>query len=132
MAKPPSYTTESDVKRDVKKLLNTHRWFWWMPSNNGYGVSGVSDFCALRGGVFLAIETKFDKRKPTAMQKGFLQSVEAEHGFAFVVNEHRLEALRLWLEAFDRSVAATSKNERPTDEDGALMLDCIGAMTREF
>ena len=54
--------SESDVKKYVKKILDDHGWKWWMPPANGFGQAGISDFNALRSGVFLAVETKFYAR----------------------------------------------------------------------
>lgn len=125
-------TNEKGVKRAVKKLLDEHRWFWWMPAANGFGVSGVSDIIALRGGVMLAIETKFKSNKPTEMQKAFLTSVAAEQGMAFVVTEARIETLKHWLEAFDRAVEARAKGDREAPEDGALLINCVREMQKEF
>lgn len=123
---------EKDVKREVKKLLDKHNWFWWMPPANGFGKVGVADFNAIRGGVFLAIETKFGKNKPTVHQSAFLTSIQAEDGFGFVVNEDRIEWLRQWMDAFDRATVAASKNEKPAAEDGATLLNAIREMTHEL
>jgi hypothetical protein len=128
MAKQRTYSNESDVKAEVKKLLNQHHWFWWCPPANGFGRSGISDFNALRGGVFLAIETKFGKNKPTAMQIGFLDSVASERGIALLVNEHNLDALAVWLERFDQAVQAQFEGKDVTQSDGAAMLDAMAAM----
>ena len=84
---------EGDVKAAVKKLLNKHKWYWWMPGANGYGTQGVSDFLCLRNGTFLAIETKFGKNKPTASQDLFLSTVVANGGAAIVVTENDIEKL---------------------------------------
>jgi hypothetical protein len=128
--KPAQMEKEKHVKAEVKKLLDTHNWFWWMPPANGFGRVGVSDFNAMRGGVFIAIETKFGKNsKPTALQVAFLNSIRAEDGFAFVVNERNLEWLKAWLEAFDRSVEAASWKKKPTDEDGAMMVNALKELT---
>lgn len=120
---------ENGVKRAVKKLLNRHKWFWWMPAANGFGQQGVADFCALRAGVFLALETKFGSNKPTVLQVAYLNSVRAEGGFSFVVTEKTLDWLEIWMVAFDRAIEATKRNEKPDDRDGAAMLDAINAMT---
>lgn len=132
MIKLEVFRNESDVKKAIKKLLDQHNFFWWMPPMNGYGKSGVSDFLALRAGVFLAIEAKYGSNTPTTMQRGFLLSVQAESCFGFVVNETRLTWLQTWLEAFDRSIAAAGRNQEPAPEDGALMLDAIREMTSDL
>ena len=125
------YTNEKDVKAELKRMLNIHNWFWWMPSANGYGTSGVADFCAIRNGVFMALETKFKNNQPTVMQKSYLVSIVAEDGLSFVVNEDRLIWLASWLEAFDRAVAAESRGEKPAEMDGALLIDAVKEMTTD-
>lgn len=127
-----SYQKEADVKAEVKKILNAHGWYWWMPPANGFGKSNV-DFNALRGGVFLAIETKFGKNKSTPLQLAFLSSIAAESGFGFVVRETTIDAFRTWMEAFDRSAARMMEaGGQVASEDGAAMLNAIAALTTEL
>ena len=122
-------TDEKGVKREVKKLLDVHKYFWWMPPANAYGKSGISDIHAIKAGVFLAIETKFGDRQPTPMQVAFLNSIRSQDAFGFVVNEKTLGWLAVWLEAFDRATIAQSKSEEVADADGAAMIDAIRMMT---
>ena len=129
MAKETSYTNEADVKRRVKKLLDQHKWFWWMPPANGFGRSGIADFNALRGGVFIAVETKFGKNKPTPMQIGFLESVQSESGIAFIVNDQNIFAFELWLAHFDNAVQAQAEQRDVDPVDGAAMLDAMRALS---
>lgn len=86
----PTYKSEADVKTQVKKLLKEHGWFHWMPGANGFGMQGVSDFLALKNGVFLALETKFGKGTLTVLQRCFLRQVKDHGGLAFVVSETNL------------------------------------------
>jgi len=130
--KPPVYTNEKDVKREVKKLLDKHGWFWWMPPANGFGKTGIADINAVRKGVFLAVETKFGANKPTIMQTAFLNSVRQEDCFGFVVCEKRVVWLAMWMQAFDNAVAAQQRQEEPAAEDGAAMIDAIRELTREL
>lgn len=116
---------EADVKKQVKKLLDDAGWFWWMPPANGFGKVGVSDFNALRNGVFLAVETKFGRNKPTANQNAYLNSIMAEDGIAFVVDEQNIEWFEAWLAAFNRATIAQSHNQQVTPEDGATMVNAI-------
>lgn len=127
-----TYHKEADVKAEIKKLFNKHNWFWWMPPANGFGKAGTSDFHALRDGVFMCVEAKFGSNKPTALQVGFLNSITAQGGIAFVVNEKRMELFSGWLEAFDRSALAAAQKKSIAHEDGALMLDAIREMTSEL
>lgn len=123
---------EADVKKKVKQLLNKHNWFWWMPPANGFGKAGTSDFHALRAGVFVALETKFGTNKPTALQKGFLQSVKSEKGLAFVVDDSNIEQFAAWLDAFDRATAAMGRGEKVDPDDGSIMLNALIAMTEKM
>ena len=120
---------EKDVKTRVKKLLDKHGYFWWMPPANGYGKAGISDFHALKAGVFLAIETKFGSNKPTILQVGFLNSIRQEQGFAFAVNEKTIEWFAKWLQAFDNAAEAVGSHKAVESQDGADMLDAIAALT---
>lgn len=123
---------ESDVKKKVKELFNKHGFFWWMPPANGFGKAGTSDFHAIRSGVFIALETKFGSNKPTALQKAFLQSIKAEKGLAFVVDEGNIGHFSAWLDAFDRATESISKEEPVSAEDGSIMLNAIAAMTEKM
>lgn len=96
---PKNITVERDVKNVVKKLLTEFGWHWWMPASNAFGTSGASDFHAVKEGMFLAIETKVKGRKPTALQKRFLDEIRAAAAFGLLVDETRLTLLRDWLEA---------------------------------
>lgn len=125
----PVYTSEKDVKREIKKMLDKAGWFFWMPPANGYGKTGVSDILAIKDGVFVAIEAKYGRNKPSPMQSAFLMSIKAESGFGFVVNDSNIEWLDTWLTAFARAQNAIASGEKIADEDGPLMLDAIHAMT---
>jgi hypothetical protein len=136
---------EKLVKAQVKKLLDDHGWFWWMPPANGFGMTGVADFNAIRKGVFLAIETKWGKNPPTVMQKAYLNSILAENGFGFVVNDTNMPFFMQWMKAFDRAerqVAEQMANPplppedgspvpepQPTSDVGSAMLNAIRVLT---
>lgn len=132
MTKAYTFKNEGDVKKRVKAILDQYKWFWWMTPANGFGKSGISDISALKDGVYMAIETKFGSNKPTAMQKGYLSSVQSQGAFAFVVNDHNIGWFDVFMQAFTRSVEAKKKNTEPLDEDGAAMLNAIHAMTQDY
>jgi hypothetical protein len=132
MTREVVYRKEADVKKVVKKLLDQHGWFWWMPPMNGFGQTGISDFNALKNGVFMGCETKFGKNAPTAMQKAFLQSITQEDAIAFCVSERNIEHFEAWLGAFDRATIAQSKGEDVAPEDGAMMLNAMAELQSAF
>jgi hypothetical protein len=122
---------EKDVKLRVKTLLDKHGWFWFMPPANAYGRTGISDFIAIRAGVMLAVETKFQS-KPTPMQVGFLRSIAAESGMAFLVDEKTIETFASWLAAFDTATKMAGEGKTPGAEVGGPLLDAIKAMTEGY
>ena len=126
---PKEYHSEKDVKKAVKAILDADGWFWWMPAANGMGTTGVSDFCALKAGCFLAIETKFGKNPATPLQKAFLTSVRATDNFAFLVSETTVDYLKAYIEAFDRATEAALKKQDVSPEDGAMMLNAIRVLS---
>ena len=127
-----THTKEGHVKDDVKALLDRFGWFWFMPPANAYGKSGISDIIAVKRGTFLAVETKFGANKPTAMQIGFLNSIRANDGFAFVVTERNLEWLEAFLESFDISVECASKKMDVPPEHGARMLNALAELSNKL
>lgn len=127
-----AFPKEADVKQKVKKLLDRHSWFWWMTPANGFGKSGVADFCAFKHGTFMAVETKLHPNKPSEMQKAYLRSIRVEKGFAFVVSDKTIDDFEAWLGAFDRAVKTASHGEKPAPEDGAIMLNTIASMSQLY
>lgn len=125
-----TYKREKDVKARVKKLLDAYDWFWWMPSANGFGTPGIADICALhKGGVFLGVETKFGNNKPTEHQKAFLETINANNSFGFVVSDQTIDVFEKWLENFDISVKTASHRQQIPDEVGATVVDAIRILT---
>lgn len=122
---------EAQVKAQVRDLLREHKWKFRMPASNAFGRSGLSDFIAFKSGVFMAIETKSNGNTLTQLQRDFLVEVNSEQGFGFTVDEARLAVLDEFLKRFDRASVDAIKR-KIMSEDGARMLDCIAAMTREL
>ena len=129
MRKPTNENETKTVKAPVKKLLTAHGYFWWMPPANGFGQTGISDIHAVKSGMFLAIETKYGKRDPTPMQKGFLDSVRAADHFGFVVRDTTLDAFAAFLKYLDKSIEVTAQGLVPDAEIGGPLLDAIKALT---
>lgn len=86
-------TPEGKVKAAVKKLLDQHNIYYFMPATGGYGRSGIPDFVGVARGRFFAIETKAGKAKPTALQLRELDRIKASGGLAFVINEDTVDDL---------------------------------------
>lgn len=86
-------TPEGKVKAAIKKLLDEHNIYYFMPATGGYGRSGVPDFIGCARGRFFSIEAKAGKAKPTALQLREMERIKASGGLAFVINEETIDDL---------------------------------------
>lgn len=123
---------EKGVKTMIKRLLDYHGYFHWMPSANGYGMQGVSDHHAIKDGVFVVIEAKFGRNKPKPLQKSFAAHIITNSGFAFCVNEANIDHLAWWLESFATATMAQVEGREVPQEHGARMLNAITVLTEPF
>ena len=87
-------TPEKKVKNQCRKVLDELKASHFPPATGGYGKSGVSDIVACIDGLFVAIECKAGKNKPTPLQEAYLDQVRAAGGVALVINERNVELLR--------------------------------------
>lgn len=81
-------TPEGKVKRDVKKfLIEIGAWFY-MPVQNGMGVTGIPDFIVCINGRFVAIETKAPGKLSnlSANQQAQLASISRAGGATLVAD----------------------------------------------
>jgi hypothetical protein len=91
--------SESDVKREIKKLLKQFGIWYFMPQAGKFGTSGIPDFvCCTPKGRFLSIEAKFGYNKPSDLQQSRMEDIRAKGGIAIWVNENRLLQLEALLE----------------------------------
>lgn len=92
-------TPESKVKKKVREILDKREPnYFFMPSMNGYGSSGVPDFIACIDGRFIGIECKADGNQPTRLQLKNLQQIVDAGGHAFVVNHESLGVFSMMLD----------------------------------
>ena len=75
------------VKDPIKKMLKARGIQHITVTTNGFGTSGWPDICFLYRGVFVGIECKFGKNKPSALQEQKLDYIKAQGGIAMLVNE---------------------------------------------
>jgi hypothetical protein len=94
-------TPEAKVKARVRKVLDEHKVYHFMPATGGYGRAGVPDIIACFNGQFIAIETKAGKGKTTALQERELSRIAESGGVTFVINEDNLDDLGLYFMTFD-------------------------------
>lgn len=85
-------TPEGKVKNDIKKVLDKHKIWYFMPSANGFGKVGVPDFICCWQGRFLAIEAKAPGKlkNTTANQERRIQEINDSMGIAFVADNAKM------------------------------------------
>jgi len=96
-------TPEGIVKDKVVAVLKKYGVYYFFPATYGMGRSGVPDIICCISGLFLAIECKAGKNKPTQLQNHEMQSIRNAGGIALVVNEDsvsKLAELLPYLEAY--------------------------------
>ena len=104
--------SEAGVKEDIKKWLTAHRihdmkgvksapenmieGFFYMPVQNGMGLTGVSDFMICYHGQTIVVETKAENKPatPTGDQQAFIDAIEKAGGYGVCVNS--LEMFSKW------------------------------------
>ena len=89
---------EKWVKQQVVKLLKEKGVYYFFPVAGGYTSIGVPDIVACINGLFVAIECKAGKNRPTELQYRNLESIRDNGGLAMLVNEDDLDALANRLE----------------------------------
>jgi Holliday junction resolvase len=95
MAKTP----EKKVKDMVVEILKSRGAYYFYPVTGGFGRSGIPDIVGCYRGVFIAIECKAGKNKPTALQIAEMAKIDKASGVSMWVNENDIyvveEALNL-------------------------------------
>lgn len=89
-------TPEGRVKLSIKTFLKTTDAWWYMPVQNGMGVTGIPDFILCVRGRFVGIECKAPGKENTvtANQRRQLKDIEAAQGcVAVVTNVEQVKSL---------------------------------------
>lgn len=81
-------TPEGRVKKDIKKWLDDHGIWYFMPVAGPFAVHGIPDFICCNQGYFLAIEAKAPGKRghTTPNQKQRLMEIANAGGLALVVD----------------------------------------------
>ena len=90
-------TPEAKVKASVVKLLKQYEVYYFFPATHGFGRSGVPDIICCFNSLFMGIECKAGKNKPTALQEKELKKIREAGGVTFVINEDNIHLLALYL-----------------------------------
>ena len=96
-------TPERKVKQQVVALLKEAGAYYFFPSANGLGRSGIPDIIACYQGSFFAIECKAGKGQTTALQERELTRIREAGGAALVIREDNLTSVTLTLDLLRKS-----------------------------
>lgn len=80
-------TPEGRLKAQVKKILDAHGVWYYMPVQNGMGVTGIPDFVCCDHGRLLGIETKAPGKHPTPNQIRVGDQINSHGGVWIVVHD---------------------------------------------
>ena len=86
-------TPERRVKNHVRKVLAAAGAYYVMPVTGGYGNSGAPDFLVCLKGMFVGIECKAGRNKPTPLQEKNLRQIVEAGGVCLVINEDNMNDL---------------------------------------
>lgn len=110
-------TPESKVKAKIHTFLKAYgayavNYIGGMHANNG-----TPDILACLNGVFIGIEAKAGKNKPTDLQISNLRRIHEAGGIALVINEENLDRLGEFLHTATSNYEAFAK--KPIEETDA-------------
>jgi Holliday junction resolvase len=95
-------TPEAKVKKRAVVQLKKLGAYYFYPVTGGWGKSGVPDIVACYKGLFLGLECKAGKGKPTKLQELNLKQIGEAGGYALIVDETNVDDLAaLIMEAHD-------------------------------
>jgi len=86
-------TPEAKVKKQIRAILERVGAYYSMPIGSGFGNAGTPDFLVCHRGLFIGIEAKAGRGKPTALQEHNLNRIMQAGGEALVVNEKNINKL---------------------------------------
>ena len=86
-------TPEKKVKNKCVTLIKAFNVYYFFPSMNGFGRSGVPDIICCANGVFLGVECKAGDNKPTGLQLLEMIKIRDAGGKTLVVNEENISEL---------------------------------------
>lgn len=94
-------TKEGKIKNDVQTILHSHgimpakdahkftkacHGWYYMPVQNGMGVTSIPDFVGHYKGQMFVIETKAPGKKPTKLQQHQLDAIEISGAKSFMID----------------------------------------------
>jgi Holliday junction resolvase len=86
-------TPEAKVKKKAVQILKELSAYYFYPVTGGYGRSGVPDIIVCYRGLFIGIECKAGKNKPTPLQEKNMEDIHKAGGIALVINEDNVSRL---------------------------------------
>jgi len=91
-------TPEGRIKKEVRRILENHQVYYFMPTGIGYCRSGIPDIVACVNGQFMGIEVKAGDRKPTNLQQRELNKIVDAGGVSLCINANNINSLASYLQ----------------------------------
>lgn len=104
-------TPEAKVKKKVVAILKEAGAYYFYPVTGGYGRSGQPDIIACYMGIFIGIECKAGKNKPTPLQQVNLDQIARAGGMSRVINENNIDDVTAMLRIAERQVGVHKRKE---------------------
>jgi hypothetical protein len=95
-------TPEGKVKAGIKKVLKARNIWFYMPVQNGMGVTGIPDFVCCWEGRFLGIEAKAPNGQATANQERIGKEILDHGGEWLVIRDPK--HLESFIEVYDHGL----------------------------
>jgi hypothetical protein len=86
-------TPEAKVKKRAAAQLKKLGAYYFYPVTGGWGKSGVPDIIGCYEGLFLGLECKAGKGKPTKLQELNLRQINEAGGYGIIVDETNVDNL---------------------------------------
>jgi hypothetical protein len=86
-------TPEAKVKKRAVAQLFKLGAYYFYPVTGGWGKSGVPDIIGCYEGLFLGLECKAGKGKPTKLQELNLRQINEAGGYGIIVDETNVDNL---------------------------------------
>jgi len=74
---------ERTLQHKVVAYLRANDWLVWKNHGSQFSPTGLPDLCAIKDGIFLAIELKMPHKKPTPVQLAWITDINDHGHYAF-------------------------------------------------
>jgi len=74
---------ERAIQHKIVLYLRANGWLVWKNHGSQFSPAGLPDLCAIKDGLFIAIEVKVPRKKPTPVQLAWIADINDHGHYAF-------------------------------------------------